>query len=80
MKIATWNINSVRLREELVLKYFQDHQPDVICLQETKTVNDLFPLAAFRELGFHYAYFEGMKSTRFGHFVFNPVFFNVVPV
>ncbi|MBP9694733.1 MAG: exodeoxyribonuclease III [Alphaproteobacteria bacterium] len=62
MKIATWNINSVRLREELVLKYFQDHQPDVICLQETKTVNDLFPLAAFRELGFHYAYFEGMKS------------------
>ena len=36
MRIVSWNINSVRLREELVLKLMKDLKPDVICLQETK--------------------------------------------
>ena len=37
MKIITWNINSVRLRLPLVLKLLEEQQPDVLCLQETKT-------------------------------------------
>ena len=43
MKIATWNINSVRHRIGLVTRFLRDEQPDVLCLQETKVMNELFP-------------------------------------
>ena len=41
--VATWNINSVRLRLPIVLSLLRDHAPDVLCLQETKCPNDAFP-------------------------------------
>ena len=44
MKIATWNINSVRLRLNQVLRFIQGTKIDVICLQETKTQDQFFPL------------------------------------
>ena len=44
MRIASWNVNSVRTRLEQVLAWLQAHQPDVLCLQETKVSDDLFPL------------------------------------
>ena len=37
MRLATWNINSVRLRINHVLRLIEEHNPDIICLQETKT-------------------------------------------
>ncbi|MEM7446184.1 MAG: exodeoxyribonuclease III [Pseudomonadota bacterium] len=62
MRIATWNINSVRLRQDIVLKLIDDHAPDVICLQETKVVNDLFPAAPFEEKGYKHIAISGMKA------------------
>jgi exodeoxyribonuclease III len=62
MKIATWNINSVRLREEMVLQFLQAHAPDVLCLQETKTVDDSFPRRHFKDLGYSHQHINGMKS------------------
>src|SRR6478752_3735684 len=49
--IATWNINSVRLRIDLVVRYLHEHQPDVLCLQETKCPDGNFPFGAFRDAG-----------------------------
>ena len=46
MRIATWNINSVRLRINKVAEFAKANDPDIICLQETKVVDDLFPLKA----------------------------------
>jgi exodeoxyribonuclease-3 len=62
LKIATWNINSVRLRLDLLLRLIDEHQPDVVCLQETKVVNDAFPLKPLAERGYHHAHIAGMKS------------------
>ncbi|MEM6536262.1 MAG: exodeoxyribonuclease III [Pseudomonadota bacterium] len=52
MDIATWNINSVRLRIELVLRYLSEARPDVLCLQEIKCNNDQFPTKAFESAGY----------------------------
>ncbi|MGH6763381.1 MAG: exodeoxyribonuclease III [Phyllobacterium sp.] len=60
--IATWNINSVRLRLPLVMHYLAQHQPDVLCLQETKCPDDLFPFDAFREAGYPYIEVNGQKG------------------
>ncbi|MEO0543423.1 MAG: exodeoxyribonuclease III [Pseudomonadota bacterium] len=60
--IATWNINSVRLRRGLVEKFILDHAPDVICLQETKCQNAEFPSAAFTKLGYHHLAVHGQKA------------------
>ena len=46
-KIATWNINSVRLRMPIVERLIMEVAPDVLCLQETKCPNDLFPRERF---------------------------------
>jgi len=62
MRIMTWNINSVRLRAGLVLDLMDQASPDVICLQETKTPDEHFPLDAFKEKGFEHIHFKGMKS------------------
>ncbi len=61
MKIATWNVNSLRMRLPQVLEWLRDKQPDVLCLQETKVIDDAFPLAACRDAGYHTAY-AGQKS------------------
>ena len=52
MRIATWNINSVRLRINRVAAFAQANNPDIICLQETKVMDDLFPLEAVQEMGY----------------------------
>src|SRR3984957_13902313 len=62
MRIATWNINSVRLRIGLVERFIDEHKPDVICLQETKTVEETFPQAALAAKGFKHQHIAGMKS------------------
>ena len=62
MKIVTWNINSVRLRAHLVVEMMRAWQPDVICLQETKTVNETFPSEIFEAEGYSYQHIWGMKS------------------
>ena len=61
MKIATWNINSIRRRLPLVLDWLKVNQPDVMCLQETKVQDSEFPVEAFREAGYQ-ASFRGMKG------------------
>lgn len=62
LKITTWNINSVRLRIDLVAKFIKRTRPDVICLQETKCPDDAFPLKRFRRLGYEYAALNGQKG------------------
>ena len=62
MKIATWNINSVRLRIAQVLKFLNEQQPDVLCLQETKTQDVYFPAKEIADAGFSYQAIRGEKS------------------
>ncbi len=62
MKIATWNINSVRLRMPLVKKLVAEAAPDILCLQETKTQDEFFPTLELQALGFKHTYFSGEKS------------------
>jgi exodeoxyribonuclease-3 len=60
--IATWNINSVRLRIDLVVKFLRDAAPDVLCLQETKCPDGQFPLGEFRKLGYEHIALNGQKG------------------
>ena len=60
--VATWNINSVRLRLPLVERLLLEHAPDVLCLQETKCPDDLFPLAAFEAVGYRHIAISGQKG------------------
>ena len=62
MKIATWNINSVRLRLETVLAFLQQADIDVLCLQETKTQDLHFPAEAFAAAGWPHQAIRGEKS------------------
>lgn len=62
LRIATWNINSIRLRIETVKRFVEQSQIDVLCLQETKAHNDVFPFDALRELGFPHIHAVGMKA------------------
>ena len=62
MRIATWNINSIRLRIEQVIKFVKDNQIDILCLQETKTPDENFPQEEFENIGFTHQYFRGEKS------------------
>ena len=48
IKIASWNINSVRARAALIERLIADEQPDILCLQETKALNEVFPADLFR--------------------------------
>jgi len=61
VKIASWNINSIRVRQERLLEWLADRAPDVLCLQEIKALEAQFPSAAFRELGYESAVF-GQKT------------------
>ncbi|MFC7702916.1 exodeoxyribonuclease III [Plastorhodobacter daqingensis] len=60
--LATWNINSVRLREGLVARFLQEEAPDVLCLQECKSPVDKMPLEAFRSLGYAHVVARGQKG------------------
>lgn len=55
MKITTWNINGVKARIESVLTYLRQESPDVICLQEIKSIDEGFPAGAFEDLGYNVA-------------------------
>jgi exodeoxyribonuclease III len=60
--IATWNINSVRLRVEAVKRFLAEAKPDILCLQETKTPDEYFPREAFAAVGYRHQLVHGMKS------------------
>ncbi|MBF2083040.1 exodeoxyribonuclease III [Thermoleptolyngbya sp. C42_A2020_037] len=61
MKIATWNVNSIRTRLEHVINWLTENPVDVLCAQETKVVDADFPMAAFTDLGY-ICYVSGQKS------------------
>jgi exodeoxyribonuclease-3 len=61
MKIATWNVNSVKARLETVTAWLKDAAPDVVCLQETKCMDDAFPRQPFEDLGYNCA-LRGQKT------------------
>jgi exodeoxyribonuclease-3 len=62
MKIATWNVNSIRIREAMLSHFVTGHQPDVLCLQETKCEDKHFPHELVVRLGYEYVLFSGEKS------------------
>ena len=62
IRVCTWNINSVRLREPAVLRLLREEAPDILCLQETKTPLEKFPLEGFRALGYQHAVARGQKG------------------
>ena len=62
MRIITWNINSVRLRINLVEKLNNEYNTDIICLQETKAEDKHFPQQAIKDIGFDHIVFSGQKS------------------
>src|SRR3569832_816214 len=62
LKLATWNINSVRLRRNSVRRFLRTHQPDVLSLQETKVPDQLFPRGAFTDLGYVHQAINGQKG------------------
>lgn len=61
MKIATWNVNSLKVRLSQVLLWLSENPVDVLCLQETKTVNEKFPVAELTAAGYEVAY-SGQKT------------------
>lgn len=61
LKIATFNVNSVRSRLDLVLSWLQKESPDALCMQETKVQDTEFPVEAFRNIGYYVA-FRGQKG------------------
>ena len=61
MKIASWNVNGVRARLEHVTSWLETNQPDVLALQETKVMDDMFPFEAFEKIGYQ-AKIYGQKS------------------
>jgi exodeoxyribonuclease-3 len=62
LRVTTWNVNSVRLRLDHLPTLIAAHNPDVLCLQETKVVDELFPRDAFAQAGFAHQQIHGQKS------------------
>jgi exodeoxyribonuclease III len=62
LRICTWNINSVRHREDAMLRLLHEEAPDVLCLQETKTPVEAFPLDGLRALGYGHVVVRGEKA------------------
>lgn len=62
LTVTTWNINSVRLRIGLVTGFLRERQPDILCLQETKTPDEQFPAKAIAEAGYPHQAFIGNKG------------------
>src|SRR4029077_1976539 len=61
MKIASWNINSLRKRQESLFEWLEKTKPDIVCLQETKCPDGQFPALTLQAAGYHSAYY-GEKS------------------
>ncbi len=61
LKIASWNINSVRFRLDIVTRFLTEESPDILCLQETKAEDGVFPAAALRKLGYDHIALKGQK-------------------
>lgn len=61
MKITTWNVNGIRARLTHVVDFLREHEPDALCLQETKVTDDLFPLEALEDEGYEVC-FDGQKG------------------
>jgi exodeoxyribonuclease-3 len=61
MKLATWNVNSLKVRLPQVVQWLENNPVDVLCLQETKMTDDKFPQAEIEALGYHVA-FSGQKT------------------
>jgi len=61
MKVASFNVNSLRARLELVLRWLGKNQPDILCVQETKVQDSDFPSGQFASIGYNYT-FKGQKS------------------
>lgn len=59
LRIASWNINSVRFRIDIVCRFLREAAPDVLCLQETKTIDEAFPSEAFHALGYDHLLLSG---------------------
>lgn len=62
MRLMTWNINSLRLRLPLLARLAQAQRPDIICLQETKVPDGLFPAQPLHDLGYVHQHYCGMKG------------------
>ena len=60
--IATWNINSIRLREAIVSRLLSEAAPDILCLQECKSPVEKIPVDAFQALGYDYMVARGQKG------------------
>ena len=61
LKIASWNVNSVRARIAIVERFLREQAPDVLCLQETKAEDKVFPAGLFRELGYVHQRLNGQR-------------------
>lgn len=59
LSIASWNINSVRARLDIVERFLADAAPDILCLQETKAVDSAFPVGLFRQHGYNHQVLHG---------------------
>jgi exodeoxyribonuclease-3 len=62
LSLATWNINSVRLRLPLVVQFLRQYRPDILCLQETKCPDAEFPAAPFRRIGYEHIAINGQRG------------------
>lgn len=62
LRVATWNINSVRLRADQVARFVAEHAPDVLCLQEIKCREGEFPVQAFVDMGLPHLRISGQKG------------------
>ena len=62
IRIASWNINSVRFRADIVGRFLDEAAPDILCLQETKVQNDLFPHELFTQRGYVHNAINGQRG------------------
>ena len=62
VKIATWNVNSIKVRLPQVLQWMESEQPDILGLQETKLTDENFPASDIEKAGYHVV-FSGQKSS-----------------
>lgn len=61
LRIASWNINSVRARADIVARFLEEEAPDILCLQETKVADDSFPFALFHARGYDHVLINGQR-------------------
>ena len=61
MKLAAWNVNSIKARLPVVIEWLKQARPDALCMQETKSQDDNFPVEAFEEAGYS-VFFHGQKT------------------